>query len=107
MAGFVEVYLSRIYARETSGEGQRWCSEWWKHGEAIACLEALWRSWGVARLDPGDGASNWWLVHADPHMRVLLSEDGPFWFCKGGVHSSARSSALTLPVQPAPRTFFA
>ena len=106
VAEFVEVYLSRIYARETSGQGQRWCSEWWKHGEAIARLEALWRSWEVARLDPGDGASNWWLGHADPHMRVLLSEDGPFRHCKGGAHSSARSGAMTLAVTPAPRSLF-
>ena len=106
VAEFVEVYLSRIYTRETTAQGQRWCPEWWKHGEAIARLEALWRSWEVARLDPGDGASNWWLGHADPHMRVLLSEDGPFRYCKSGVHSAARSGAMTLPVSPAPRGLF-
>lgn len=106
VAEFVEVYLSRIYARDVSAPGTRWCRQWWKHGEAIARLEALWRSWEVARLDPGDGASNWWLGHADPHMRVLLSEDGPFRYCKDGTHSTARSSSMTLPTDPAPTSLF-
>lgn len=84
---FVEQYLVHVYARTVATKdtkGVRWCAEWWRHAEAIARLEAIWRAWESARQDPAEGASNWWLSHADPHMRVLFSEDGPFKFCKDG-----------------------
>lgn len=101
---FVEDYLAVIYRRDITMAGTRWCPEWWKHGEAIARLEAMWRAWELLRLDPGEGGSNWWLMHADPHMRVLLSDLGPFKNCRGGNHSEERS--LPLPTTKPPKGLF-
>jgi hypothetical protein len=69
-------YRRRVSARG-SGTG-RWKGDWWTVDEAVQRLEALWRSWEVARLDPGLGMSSWWLNHATPHMTALLAQDGPF-----------------------------
>jgi hypothetical protein len=69
-------YRRRVSARG-SGTG-RWKGDWWTVDEAVQRLEALWRSWEVARLDPGVGMSSWWLNHATPHMTALLAQDGPF-----------------------------
>ncbi len=41
---FVKDYLAPIY-RALSGSSVTWGPEWWKHAEAIARLEALWRAW--------------------------------------------------------------
>lgn len=102
---FVGQYLSQIYRRDLeSQQGLRWCREWWKHAEGIARLEAMWRAWELLRLDPGEGGSNWWLNHCDPHMRVLMSETGPFRNCKKGTHAEERS--LPLPVDVAPTGMF-
>ncbi|TAL42985.1 MAG: DUF4913 domain-containing protein [Salinibacterium sp.] len=101
---FVEEYLVLIYRRDLDMPSLRWCPEWFKHAEAIARLEAMWRAWELLRLDPGEGASNWWLAHCDPHMRVLLSESGPFRNCKNGKHAEARS--LPLPVVHPPKGVF-
>lgn len=65
---------------------------WWNTDEAVQRLEAFWRSWEASRLDAGLGTSAWWINHADPHMTVLLSLDGPF----GG------SADETNPGEPLP-----
>lgn len=100
---FVEDYLVQIYRRDLEEKNLRWCSEWWQHGEAIARLEALWRSWELLRLDPGEGGSNWWLGHCDPHMAKLLSENGTFRHCRTG-HAANRSKPL--PATPPPGGLF-
>lgn len=41
-------------------------------------LDALWRSWEALRLDPALGISVWLRDHADHHLAVLMSSDGPF-----------------------------
>ena len=100
---FVGEYLVFVYRRETERPDVYWCRQWWKHEEAIARLEAIWRSWELLRLFPAEGASRWWLNHADPNMRVLLSEDGPFHRCRDGEHNA---TLLPLPVEPAPDGMF-
>ncbi|MDF1480337.1 DUF4913 domain-containing protein [Leifsonia sp. H3M29-4] len=98
---FVEQYLVLIYQRDLDIASNRWCTKWWYHAEAIARLEAMWRAWELLRLDPGEGGSNWWLSHADPHMRVLLSENGPFRHCRKGLHAEdGRLSPLPVEVVP-------
>lgn len=59
----------------------RWSARWWEFAEAISRLEAIWRAWEHLRQDPALGSSTWWLNHADPHMHVLLSSEGPFGRC--------------------------
>lgn len=67
--------------------GLAWCSQWWRHAEALARLDSMWRAWEHLRHDPGTGMSNWLLHHADPHLRVLMDPvAGPFALCKNGVH---------------------
>jgi len=77
---FLREYLRRMYARPVGPGNARYCwaAQWWKHPEAAARLGALWRAWEHLRQDPTVGASVWWAQHADHHMTVLLSPDGPF-----------------------------
>lgn len=100
---FVQHKLSTAYAREMR-KTMMWCPQWWLHEEAISRLEALWRSWEHLRLDGATGMSVWWKDHADVHMRVLFSTDGPFQGC-----TPARGHApqvQPLPVEPAPEGLF-
>jgi len=83
---FVRAYLGPMYRRSLSGQGATWCPEWWKHAEGITRLEALWRAWEYLRLDAHTGMSVWFRDHADHHMAVLLSADGPFKGCKPEGH---------------------
>lgn len=96
---FVKDYLSPMYRRALTGSATTWCPEWWKHSEAIARLEALWRAWEFLRLDPHTGMSVWFRDHADHHMGVLLSADGPFKGCKPAEHGERLKP---LPLTPPP-----
>jgi Domain of unknown function (DUF4913) len=96
---FVKDYLSPMYRRALSGSATTWCPEWWKHSEAIARLEALWRAWEFLRLDPHTGMSVWFRDHADHHMGVLLSSEGPFKGCKPAEHGERLKP---LPLTPPP-----
>lgn len=93
---FVREYLRHVYTRPV-GPGNarcRWAAQWWGYPSAIARLEALWRSWEHLRQDAATGASTWWRDHADHHMSVLLSPDGPF----------VRSKDSCEPGEPLPCT---
>ncbi|WP_245721292.1 DUF4913 domain-containing protein [Nocardia pseudovaccinii] len=97
---FVENYLSPVYLRHVSDLGDMvWCPEWWKHAEAGARLEALWRAWEYYRLDGRTGMSVWFLDHADPHMFELLDRRGPFEYCGavGGHHDTLAPLPLRSP----------
>lgn len=94
---FVKDYLSPMYRRALSGPAITWCPEWWNHAEAIARLEALWRAWEFLRLDPHTGMSVWFRDHADHHMSVLLSSDGPFKGCKPTGHAERLEQLPTTP----------
>ena len=97
---FVADYLLVLYRRAVSGQARTWCGQWWRHPEAWVRLDALWRSWEYLRLDPATGISVWLRDHADPHMSVLLSAEGPFRACKPDEHSSRALAAL--PSSPIP-----
>ena len=76
---FVREKLPFTYARRIGPQGpNRWSATWWKHPEAISRLDALWRAWEALRLEPTFGMNVWWRDHADHHMRMLMSPDGPF-----------------------------
>ena len=100
LEAFVGGYLLPLYRRGLSGSGTTWCAQWWRHPEAWVRLEALWRSWEYLRLDPRMGMSVWLRDHADYHMTVLLSGDGPFRGCKPDEHS--RRPLTPLPSTPIP-----
>ena len=49
-----------------------------KYPEAISRLDALWHAGEAPRLDSTFGMSTRWRDHADHHLRMLVSPDGPF-----------------------------
>ena len=97
---FVREYLIHHYKRPVSDRGGSavWAPDWWRYEEAIDRLEALWRAWEFLRLDPATGMSVWWRDHADHHMAVLLSPDGPF---RGASGRNDRGEPLPYTAPPA------
>jgi len=77
-------WLLEVYRRSTRGHSRVWCRQWWKHPEAVARMDALWRAFEQLRQDPGIGMSTFWGYHVDHHMDVLLDADGPFKGCEDG-----------------------
>lgn len=98
---FLHDQLLPTYIRNVRGKQMRWCNRWFLHPEAITRITALWRAWEKLRLEAGTGSSDWWLQHADPHMRVLLDPEGPFFNCGDG-HSTPK----TLEAEMAPTGWF-
>lgn len=101
---FLRDWLAPTYRRSLAGTAATWCPEWWRHAEAIARREALWRAWKHLRLDPATGLSVWFRDHADHHMTVLLNAEGPFKACSPDKGHSDRLAAL--PLEPAPTGLF-
>lgn len=102
---FVRKRLRYMYRRGTAGLGRgqfHWLAAWWKSEEAMSRVDALWRSWEKARLDPGTGMSEWWLNHCDRHMSVLLSAEGPF-----GLSTDTSKPGEPLPYTAPPDRYFA
>ncbi len=90
-------YFAPMFSRPLSPT-LRWCACWWDHAEAISRLEALWRTWEVARLDPLRGMAVWYRDHLDGQLPVLLSAAGPFAQCAPDRHAATRP----LPTTAAP-----
>lgn len=102
---FVRELLAPTYRRPIDGRNRSWCPQWWRHAEAIARLEALWRAWEHLRLEPAVGVSVWFRDHADHHMTVLLDSDaGPFKYCTGDRGHSSRLESL--PIEDPPEGLF-
>ncbi|MEU2201687.1 DUF4913 domain-containing protein [Isoptericola sp. NPDC019482] len=104
---FVREHLRYVYRRKIGGRGgagARWDAEWWKHEEAVIRLEALWRSWEHLRQDAATGMSVWWRDHADHHMGILMSPDGPFAAAEGDANSNKLGDPL--PYIPPPEGMF-
>ncbi|MEU1627744.1 DUF4913 domain-containing protein [Streptomyces sp. NPDC020096] len=84
LATWVEEHLSKLIQRRLGGS-LTWCTEWYRHAEAVSRLNAMWQEWEAAVAEAT--MSNWWLYHCDPHLSVLMSKDaGPFMACKPGDH---------------------
>ena len=94
---WVVEHFARMFTRPLS-PALRWCPQWWAHAEALSRLEALWRTWEAARLDPLQGIAVWYRDFADPQLLVLFSPAGPFAQCTADRHSPDRP----LPTIPAP-----
>src|ERR1700730_81530 len=67
--------------RPTLGGEDRWCHQWWQHGEAISRLTSLWHAWEVLRLQPGTGIATWYRDHLDHQLPILMGARGPFYQC--------------------------
>ena len=90
---WIEQWLLPVYRRSVRGHERVWCPEWWRHPEAVARLDALWRAWEHLRLDAATGLSVWFRDHADHHMTILMAADGPFKGCDGNALRPARGAA--------------
>ncbi|PPK93167.1 uncharacterized protein DUF4913 [Kineococcus xinjiangensis] len=101
---FVRDHLAVLYRRHLDGRNRTWCPQWWRHGEAVLRLDALWRSWEFLRLDPDTGMSLWMRDHLDPHMAVLLDPEGPFRGCSPDKGHAER--LVELPVEDPPPGMF-
>jgi len=82
--GEFATWLLAVYRRSTRGPTRVFCPQWWKHPEAVARIDGLWRAFEALRQDPGTGMSVFWRDHVDHHMSVLLDADGPFKGCHDG-----------------------
>ena len=100
---WVAEWLFPVYRRSILGHDRVWCPQWWRHAEAVARLEALWRAWEHLRQDPATGLSVWFRDHADHHMTVLLDADGPFKGCDG---QHSEHPLDELPHDPPPEGMF-
>lgn len=91
--------LGPSYVREVNnGSEFVWCPQWYKHPEALARVEAMWRAWEHLRLDGALGSSTWWINHADPHMSMLMAPNGPFKKCVYEGHvARTKPEQLSLP----------
>ena len=97
---FVREKLIYLYARKVGPQNDgvfRWAADWWRYPEAVSRLESLWRAWEALRLDGATGSSSWWRDHADHHMPMLMSADGPFAFA-----TSRNNPGVPLPYEPPP-----
>ena len=98
---FVREFVVKTFRRRVGPQAKyRWAADWFRNSEAIVRLEAMWRSWERARLEP-TGMADWLREVADPQLEVLLDPDGPF-------RSSQDSNGPDEPLpyeQPSPHLF--
>ena len=101
---FVREFVCPVFRRNVGEAGRaeyRWSARWWESAEAVIRLEAMWRSWEQARLDPATGISTWLRDHADYHLSILMSPTGPF------AHSTDTAGCgEPLPYEMPPPTLF-
>ena len=103
--GAVEDWLDGYFLpmfRRTLGGEFRWCGQWWRHGEAISRLTALWHAWEVLRLQPGTGISTWYRDHLDHQLPILMGARGPFYQCSEDAHREPHEAAA----RPAPEEWW-
>ncbi|NUS42344.1 MAG: DUF4913 domain-containing protein [Mycobacteriaceae bacterium] len=100
---FFPQYARRLASGNREGT-HTWCAQWWRHREVAVRMAALWQAWEAARITPDGSAMNgWWLMHADPTMRVLTdAANGPMWRCTPQRHDQV----ATLPIESVPPGYF-
>lgn len=82
---WVTKHYTVVYVRRLK-PSERWCAHWFEHPEALMRMEALWRTWEQARLNPLTGMAGWLRDELDHHLPILHSESGPFAGCVAGEH---------------------
>ena len=100
LAEWVEQWLFPVYRRSVLGHERVWCPQWWRHAEAVARLEALWRAWEHLRQDAATGLSVWFRDHADHHMTSSWTQTGR---SKAATATHSERPVDELPSRPAPR----
>jgi len=100
---FVVSYLTPSWVRRIDGD-TRWCRQWFRHAEAHARLDALWRSFEAHRVSADANAmAIWWRDFADPTMASLTRKKGPFEQCDGetGDHTPTEEQVWVTDRPPA------
>jgi len=100
---FFRERLRYMYSRKVGGGNAefRWSARWWESPEAVARIEAIWRAWEHLRQDAATGSSTWWAEHADHHMPILMSPEGPF-----AKSEDANKHGEPLPYEAPPEGLF-
>lgn len=79
LTGFVERLM---HDTERADPAKNWCTQWWRHPEAITIFRALELSIPKAEKD-----LNSWILHdVAPQLSYLFHDEGPFRSCKPGLH---------------------
>ena len=86
-------YFLPMFRRTLGGEF-RWCARWWRHGEAVSRLTALWHAWEALRWRPGIGMATWYRDHLDHQLPILMGARGPFYQCSETTHREPRETAV-------------
>ncbi|MGY4103780.1 DUF4913 domain-containing protein [Nocardia sp. R16R-3T] len=110
LPAFVDGFIAHTYRREVSAPGSdktiRWCPLWFKHGEAVSRLEALWRAFEEARRGDGGEMAAWWVTLCDPTMDRLFDPKGTFEYCSVEDGHEYQDKLIKLPLVPAPPEAF-
>jgi len=102
---FVHSWLLQVLNRRIDNQNTFWCSEWWKHPEALCRLTVMWQAWEDARGDYRS-LTKWWRDQMDYHMPILMSPTGPFRYCKDGFHDSASCARDAFRIKEPPPGLF-
>jgi hypothetical protein len=87
LQSWVTGYYCVVFARRLSATN-RWCPRWNEHHEVAVRMEALWRTWEIARLHDETGIAEWLRAELDHHAPIIHASDGPFAGCVDGEHRS-------------------
>jgi len=87
LESWVTDYYCVVFARRLSAT-TRWCPRWNEHHEVAVRMEALWRTWEIARLRDELGVAEWLRSELDHHAPIIHAPDGPFAGCVDGEHRS-------------------
>lgn len=90
-------YYCVVFARRLSAT-TRWCPRWNEHHEVVVRMEALWRTWEIARLRDELGIAEWLRTELDHHAPIIHAPDGPFAGCVDGEHRSPTTYQTEAPV---------
>lgn len=80
-----------ITGASASGNGVRWCHQWYRHRDVRERFAVLMLAWEEAVEQPGAAMSGWYLQHYDPQLRTITAPDGPFHECTPKAHLDARA----------------
>ncbi|MDR1513925.1 MAG: DUF4913 domain-containing protein [Propionibacteriaceae bacterium] len=99
-------WLRWTFRPQIDGRSRVWLARWWEVDEAVCRLDALWQAWEAARVQGGDAMSAWWLMHADPCLRLLMAPDGPLSRgIEGAENRSRRGEPLPFAQPDYPEMF--
>lgn len=95
---WVNRLLVPVYCRETTSQAP-WCSQWWKHTEAVAQLHGLYMAWQELTGPEADltGPASWHRDFLAPVLGTLRDSLGPFAGCKDNTHRTKEPPHVEYP----------